>query len=608
MLLALLRPEIRLAYHRSGKEFPVPISLQNFIGAGINLRKSGVIDFAQLIEEGAGRKQIQKYVLQFGDFINYWIVTDLLRTLEILATRLVDGARVDPLKAMSEEKLDEFSKRLAQHSMWFGYLDEVRNFESLKYRLENRILTYRKYINLNILELPADIETTKTAPGLILTETVKLLREFGIIHENTETFIRIDQYEQLDTLNGRDHDFGTDCAKLIHKMLAARDSTVSYRIGTRHYAWPTRPEILSTDDSLENKRDFSFIDIDEKLRRSENVRTWIFPEFAEDIFRRRLSESAYSFDPQCDDLIGAVFGKARDPLAIANSYVTSPKARQNVAVQPGAPTEQWRKFIEDLAVGDILSAVLAQAWVRQRAPEKRALVHEPPSKAPYPWDKEYWRKERIQQALMQIASRHKQQLYWAGRADLLALSGGNILVFLFLCEHVWEAWLRDIRGASLSAALPSIDFEIQSQGIREASEDWFAKQPEGRNARWRRHFINRLGRHFSSSLISDESMSYPGSNGFSVKTEELEADRQLSGFLRECVSYGDLYEFRHTSKTKGETRVKYYLAPIFSPRFSIPCRHTKEPEYVPVSELKHWVRADELPRMAISSQKDLFSV
>src|SRR5690606_26953249 len=45
MLLSLLKPEIRLAYQSQG--FPLPPRVSRFVGAGINLTRSGAIDFGQ---------------------------------------------------------------------------------------------------------------------------------------------------------------------------------------------------------------------------------------------------------------------------------------------------------------------------------------------------------------------------------------------------------------------------------------------------------------------------------------------------------------------------------------------------------------------------------
>src|SRR5688500_12595584 len=47
MLLSLLKPEIRLAYLKAQQRFAVPSSLCRFVGSGINLTRSGAIDFGQ---------------------------------------------------------------------------------------------------------------------------------------------------------------------------------------------------------------------------------------------------------------------------------------------------------------------------------------------------------------------------------------------------------------------------------------------------------------------------------------------------------------------------------------------------------------------------------
>ena len=92
-----------------------------------------------------------------------------------------------------------------------------------------------------------------------------------------------------------------------------------------------------------------------------------------------------------------------------------------------------------------------------------------------------------------------------------------------------------------------------------------------------------------TKLIADKTMSYPGANGFSLRVDDLEKDDRLREFLRQAVGYGDLYEAPHTSKTPGEKRLKYYLAPILSPIFRIPSVHTKEPEYSNIAQANKWL-------------------
>ena len=595
MLLNLLKPEVRLAYASSGEDFPVPKEASKFIAAGINLRKSGVMDFGQLIEEKTDNRAVKELALQFGDFFNYWVVADLLQTITLF---LNEGSPV-LLKSVGIKKnvvvLNEFAKKLSSDPCWFGWLDGSKTYDELSAKVQNRIRTYRNYINLNIAELPLDVGETKTVIGDPILKVAECLRTAGILDSDTEIFIRVDQYEQLPTLNVFRKSFGDECQQLIHKAISARDARVSYRIGTRNYAWPVRPGIYGTSDVLELKRDYSVVDIDETLRRKENTSTWLFPQFAEDIFTRRLKASEY----KNHSLLLQVVGQGLSASELAKQYVRTTEGRVSMLQLPNEMPTDWRNLLEHLASAEPLSAKLGVAWYRQKSKNGKIAVAIPDVSMALPWEeKRYWRKERIDQALLQIASNNKQRLIWCGRDDLLGLSGGNILVFLFLCQHVWDAWLRDRRGSETSPRILPIRPEIQSQGIWEASEEWFKKQSEGTDATRRRSFVRTLGQHFYTELTNDKSMSYPGRNGFSLNNEELENTQELNAFLKVCVGFGDLYSAKHTSKQKGESRVKYYLAPILSPNFKIPYVHIKEPQYIRVDVALDWLGINKtLPKL-----------
>lgn len=172
-----------------------------------------------------------------------------------------------------------------------------------------------------------------------------------------------------------------------------------------------------------------------------------------------------------------------------------------------------------------------------------------------------------------------------------------------LLQHIWDAWLRDNRGAADDEFTFPIDGNVQSQGVMEASIEWRSKQIEGPNARQRKKFIDVLGEHFYSNLINDKSMSYPGENGISISDAELENEQAIRMFLREAASFGDLFETSHTSKKKGEKRTKYYLAPILSPYFRIPAIHTKEPEYIKSVQIENWLNGNTSNVVATSSSR-----
>lgn len=600
MLLNLLRPESRLAYARANLDFPVPKNVSRFIGAGINLRKCGALEFAQHLEEETGGREVQELQLLFADFINCLIVVDMIATVQELIdsknTKVLDEIGVNS----SSGNLDRFAKQLAAEPCWFGALNGVECIAQLSQKLAARIKHYRLFINLNTTQVPAEISDTKTVIGDPILKAAQALRDAGVLEEDVKVFIRVDQYEQLTTLNVLDKAFGTGCQQLIHKALAARDGRVSYRIGTRKHGWPTPPRIFKTDDVLELKRDFDVLNMEETFRRRENSRTWIFPKFARDIFERRLKRSEYCRGGVAIDLSTAM-GQSLKPLDRAKKYFSTETGMRAVVAKaiddlPTEVTDEWKEYISQAGQDDVLQAWLCCAWLRQKIgsnKKKVGAIPPVPVAGMVPWAKQpYWQKERNHQALMQIASAHRQALLWSGEDDVLNLCGGHLLIFLFLLQHIWDAWLRDNRGAADDEFTFPIDGDVQSQGVMEASIEWRSKQIEGPNARQRKKFVDVLGEHFYSNLINDKSMSYPGENGISISDVELESEEGIRMFLREAASFGDLFETPHTSKKKGEKRTKYYLAPILSPYFRIPAIHTKEPEYVKSLQIKNWLNGN----------------
>lgn len=600
MLLNLLRPESRLAYATAKPDFPVPKTLYRFIGAGINLRKCGALEFAQHLEEDTSGREVQELQLLFADFINCLIVVDMIASVQ----KLIGSGNTKVLNEIgvssSAGNLDKFAKQFAAEPCWFGALNGVEGITQLNERLAARIKHYRLFINLNTTQVPAEISDTKTVIGDPILKAAQAMRDAGVLEEDVKVFIRIDQYEQLTTLNVLDKAFGTGCQQLIHKALAARDGRVSYRIGTRKHGWPTPPRIFKTDDVLELKRDFDVVDMEETFRRRENSRTWIFPKFARDIFERRLKRSEYCRGGVAIDLFAAM-GPNLKPSERAKKYFSTEAGMRAVVAKaiddlPADVTDEWKEYISQTGQDDVLQAWLCCAWLRQKIgsdKKKVGAIPAIPVAGTAPWVKQpYWQKERNHQALMQIASAHRQALLWSGEDDVLNLCGGHLLIFLFLLQHIWDAWLRDNRSAADDAFTFPIDGDVQSQGVMEASIEWRSKQIEGPNARQRKKFVDVLGEHFYSNLINDKSMSYPGENGISISDVELENEQEIRMFLREAASFGDLFETSHTSKKKGEKRTKYYLAPILSPYFRIPAIHTKEPEYVKTAQVKNWLNGN----------------
>ena len=586
MLLGLLKPEIRIAYAKANEDFPIKGEFSKFIGAGINLTMCGILDFGQrpIITEKTDEKE--HLPIYFGDFFNYWIVADIINSIEKLSNEL-DGKIARELGIITDKtRFNEAAIALAADDCWFGYFEGIKDIPSLKQRLFERITSYRAFLNYNKEEIPSDIRQTKTSVGIPISITAQKFREHGIVPKDVNFYIRIDQFEQLGRLEGLSSNLGPLYKQVINKAIGTRDSRVSYRIGSRRYGWRDELRIYSTDSSLEESRDYKIIDLDELLRRQESSRG-IFPAFADDVFSRRLMD----FFPheKFPIKIKNVFGSGLTPSNLAKKYAgTSP--RRIIQIESSWP-KPWVDFLNNLADNDPFCARLAEAWPRQLGKEKKEVIFKITQDRPFPWEKQYWKKERTYQALMQIAGRCGERMLWSGVDDIISLSGGNILAFISICQHIWDAWLRDMRGIEIqNYKMPEINPVTQAVGIYEASAHWYEKIAIEAGGNERKRFFEYIGTMFHKRMYEDSAMSNPGHNGFSLKESELSSDNEVRRFLDDAVDFGDLHDAPHTTKTKDKAkRKKWYLNPILSPYFRIPVIHTKEPMYVNVQDVRKWI-------------------
>jgi hypothetical protein len=598
MLLALLKPETMIAFWQAEVPFPLEGLGSRFIGAGINLTKSGAIDFGQRRLSAASDPDGQLGAV-FADFLNYGIAADILKSVATLGA--AGSEKATDYGNFAPEVLDSFAIQLASHEVWNGAMADCESFGALREALLARMRVYRDFFNFNIDAIPAEVERTKTSAGQPISVAADLLRSSGVIGDEIEVFIRIDQYEELGRMEEWQGAAGDALGSVVHKMLGLRDARVSYRIGTRPNSWPERPRMFGTAGVLEELRNYKPIDLDDLLRAREHSNP--FSSFAEDVFRRRLAWAGFEV-PRGASQIGRVFGNGLKPSAVARLYVTTQGSY--VPPLPADVPESARRVVTDLAHQDPVEATLAAAYGAQRGWDQ---VAEAPGEK-YPWEaRVYWRKERISQALMQIAARQRQRMLWAGRQDVVRLAGGNVLVFVSLCQSIWDAWIRAQEQATnptvddVGLAPPRIKSPyIQDEGIRDASAYWHRKirsDPEGDQ---RQRFVNVLGTRLRDRLRDDSRMSYPGHNGFSLSVDELERDEVVDHFLRDAVAFGVLVEREHSTRSKGEgRRYKWYLAPIYSPYFQLPSVHTKEPWYVHARDVRGWMAEAEILERAQAS-------
>ena len=587
-LLNLMRPEVMITYRKlADSNWPLPKEISRFVSAGINLNLSRARDFGQRTVSGDD-SDVTTDALLFGDFLNYWLVDDLLNSIELLAgdseTKIYRELEIHT----DSSRLNEFAKGVALHACWFGALEGIRTYEQLRESIANRIIAYRSFLNFNS-ELPDCILGSKTSAGEPIAVMADSLKKFSVLRTDIPVLIRIDQFEDLMGIERNASDVtGTAFRQIVMKMISERDSRVSYRVGARPYALYPDWQVFGTGATAEELRNFKILDIGELLRGREARRS-LFRNFCEDVLRRRLEVNK----KEISSPLSYVFGGPEKPSERAKQYVR--KEKTNVVTSKADLPRKNFKYLTRLASVDPLSARLGEAWLLQQLNKREGKTNLDTFEQ-QPWNspsRRWWKKERIQQALMQIAASQRQKMMWYGSSDILALSGRNILVFLSICQFIWAEYLRSDTEpeSNIPRAIPP---EIQNMGIHETSSYWYRKiraDPEGGDDRYR--FAGAVGTDLRNGLRADRRMSYPGANGFSLSEADLDRNQDVQDFLNRCVAFGVLEWFRHTPKSpgRGQSR-KSYLFSILTPYFQIPTPHIKEPRYMKVSDVRKWMASE----------------
>jgi hypothetical protein len=590
MLLTLLRLETRNKYELENVEFPVPDNLRNFISCSVNLAHSNAIDFGY-----RSWKNIEKIEVEmlFGDFVNSLLLYDLLNTIDAYADHVPNKMRREVGFSGTRDQLNQLVEELVNDGFWYGWFSGARTFSELRKKIEHRIFSYRGFLNRRTTVLVIDVTQSKTAFGEPLGEFVKALKDYGIVAQDTNFFVDIDQYEELGNIKRPDFIDGeeaVDYRAVINRGLSRRDPRISYRIGTRPHSWHKHSaNILGSTGRLEEERDYKYVDLDILLKRSENRRTYIFPSFAEDVFQRRLRVTGeYGSSPEGMD---RVYGRPLSPVEKARLY--DPKQRhKGIKFEARGWRPETIERIKELASKNLLSARLGEAWIRQRKDTDNLDVRD----SELPWerhDSEWWRKERVQVALLQLASSNQQRPLYSGKDEVVDISNGNILTFISVNQHIWDQYIR--YESQLSAphkGLPEIGIDLQSIGIMKASEHWFKKLTEETgNSAERVKFVREVARILRQEFMADRALSYPGAaNGFSLKIEELDQFPSIKFFLEDISDYGNFTMLEHTTKEKRRhARMKWYISPILCPYLRLPYGRVKEPKYVSIKDVFSWL-------------------
>ncbi len=627
MILNLLKPETRIAYWNKKEEFPVNKQMRNFISAGINLTRCRITDIVQVTLPQDGKVDERELPYYFSDFFNYLIVDDLIKSIETIGgmPEIFDSI-VDP------SQFDQFVKLLSTQECWFGAFDGVETIEQLKQRIRERIIFYRRWVNGNLLEPmpPEDIQKSKTNIGEPIARTAECLRQSGMISDDVPVLIRVDQIEELHrAFTSRQRCLLLAFRKMINRTFSARDARVHYRAGTRRYGWknPDFLGIWGSEARLEERRDYLLIDMDAELFARGEVNNSIFEKFAIDTFQRRIK---YYFRDDVDefkpDLAKRIFGKhpvAQQRLEQLNKNPSDSQVDRALgfdsAMDRGKWSDEWRVFLRNMYQSGhkgMLNAVLAAAWGRQtgggQSSKHQHRESSPPEDAP--WEhRKWWRKERLNHAVLQLSTRCQQRFMWWGFGDVRSLSGGNITVFLHISHRIWDEFLKSQSSLPVEKQTDLlnggvIDRSIQSSGILYASNEWFHKLPEEPDGNSRQSFVEKLGIHLNVAMMKDVSMSYPGGNGISITLSEYKSCSEevisLRRFIKDMVDYGVLFETEHSSKSKaGGRRIKFYLHPILCPRYQLPEARIKEPRYRKISDLFNLARNAQITLHKIKKQE-----
>ena len=596
MLLRLFSPRVRASYWRHEAEVAWEIPMGNAVGIAVNFIHAGFGSLGGRRLDTLEENNRQQWALIVGDLLNYYLTNELLKTLRFLED---DGVIVAERVGadVGGGRLDEFARLLAGRDCWFGGLDGVGSFKELTVAVRRRIEAYWSFVNWNAKRLSPQIARTKTVIGAPLMEARDALDCSGVLSKNIALVVTLDQYETLfhaDYADDRPHELslGRAFCRVVNSLLALRSPRISYKVGVRHYAWGREQRGLNTDAALERGRDYHLVDLDELLRRPENRKAWIFPDFAEDVAGRRMAATLGYRDESAGKWLKSAL-EALAPDEEIDRYSRGDRERLIPRALGDKWPQVWKTFLRELYGKSKYKAKLAEVWMRQKRGGRGDALLKLPEEVGAPWERPWWEKERREALLTQIASGCAQRRLYSGWDSLLTLSGSNILVFISLCREMWDHWERAQRGEG--EAVEQISADLQSQAVRIVASGWLEKQEEFPRGSTRRAFIVRLGIGMRKALLGDRGLAYPGRTGFSLTEDELAGDDFVRGFLEDAVDYGALVSVAHTTKERdGKKRRKWYLAPILCPNFEIPAIRTKEPYYARVAEVHRWIAGDEV--------------
>jgi hypothetical protein len=487
-------------------------------------------------------------------------------------------------------------------------LESAKCYDDLIQLVNERVQSYRSFLNWNSNEIPRSILETKTSISIPLSQAVNCLRQSGIIADDVALFVAVDQIEFLKKIDWSkastgERSLGSDFVKLLMTCLASRDTRVCYKVACRPYAFSK--ELLNTEAVLEVGRDYQMVNLDEILRAKENTNRKLYQNFVKDICLRRISYRGFS--ELADEKIFKEFLPGLNDEEEAARYGSGADAFSKSLDSNPLLSKKIKKQLSDHYKINPMQALLGLAWYLQKHAKNQEDLGSGWLNKSSAILKNTWSKERKEHALLLSASFNNQRKIYCGWTDIVSISGYSTMVFLYLMREIWDNWQRsslvDWEKVEKYSDL-RIDVRIQSAAIWTICAIYFDKIQEKPHGDKIKDFVERFALAVKDNMKQDSAMSYPGYTGFSLSMSDLETHREVLEFIKRCVQYGFLHEHDHTSKEEKVSRKKWYLAPILCVRFDIPLYTGKEPYYAKAYEIWKWMNGDFKIRLRKSSNDD----
>lgn len=597
MILNLVRqPVLREWLDDKGRP-PVPLRhIDPFFGISINLTRASIHVFGRRsagLPADDNLSQAAPEIAGAADYFAHHLLREFVKALAALQEQ--DSRLLAEWMQLNhpESDIGGAGREIATWELWGGYYSSCRSLGEIAERATERLNAWKGFLNYRNEAMPPELRATLVSPEDVLHPLGNVLRDLTKSRSGLPLFVVVDQYEELPRLNPS---LGPSLQRMVNTLIKARDPVVFIKIGVRTNDWGQELRVWGSESAIELQRDYVSIDLSEVLGRRENRQGWLFPRFAKDVAYRRLRYEGRYSKARLDSMQRMLGSwNAEDEAALYSGSAPRP-ARMLLGLPE--PIVEALLGIPDVQES-YLELRLAGAWATQQLRRKRE-----PGDVMYraehelPWRKEWWRKERVDIALLQMASLMSERRYYYGWETMLYLAGSNITAFLLLCEEIWDIASKLGEDPLSGEALrPS----VQSEGVHSASAMWRGRDRNEQDQGARRYAVlNNLGAAIRAAVIDDMGISNPGHSGFSISEADLYSNDASEAriFLQNAVNWSVMQERRHVSKEdRSSPRLKYYIHPLLAPAMGIPYKRVKEPRYVEVSDVVSWVSLDSKPEL-----------